>query len=427
MNVLWCVIDCLRYDSLSTPVTSSPSKDEFSIAKEDDFSWFEDCFTQSAYTLTVSASMFSGQYPPMHDTLSIHDSFPPHVSGIGDYLDTDVSVFSGMNFFSGDWGLDCLFDEVHNLDDVKSNYDCHQARADEVAEEFLDNISSGFASVLWFFDAHTPYLSPDSPKGCPRQQYEHEIQFTLDQLDLIFSELEKRGLYKDTLIIITGDHGEIFDDVPLLQHSKLAKYGELPLVKSFIYRNGFIGHLAKPLYDELMHVPLGIKLPHQNKGSEIIPGLVELIDILPTILYELEETRPLKNLPGIPMQEVIKGKQNAKDYVYGMMKAHEGNATSLAIRNDRFKYIQMKPPEKSYDTLKKNPKPYIVRRHLTDVERLYELPNERDNIIENNSVEKKVLKDKLEDWLRKYSQEYQSTHQSLSESRRNELENLGYL
>ena len=76
--------------------------------------------------------------------------------------------------------------------------------------------------------------------------------------------LYKLGLDKNSLIIITSDHGEEFLD------------------------HGFLCH-AHSLFQELIHVPLIIKLPLPSKASiiDVNNEPVSIIDILPTILGDI--------------------------------------------------------------------------------------------------------------------------------------------
>ena len=74
----------------------------------------------------------------------------------------------------------------------------------------------------------------------------------------IIDVLRKNKIYDNTMIIITGDHGEAFGE-----HDSL-------------------GH-GLQLYDEVIHIPLIIKLPSPQSGRQI-DKLVQSIDIMPTIL-----------------------------------------------------------------------------------------------------------------------------------------------
>ena len=106
--------------------------------------------------------------------------------------------------------------------------------------------------------------------------YAEEVRYLDSQLGRFFEELKKRGLYENTLILLTADHGEGLKD------------GE--------QRHGW--HLHRELYAEQLHVPLIIKLPKSldNENSPAtVSNLVGTVDILPTVcdLLDLPLARPV--------------------------------------------------------------------------------------------------------------------------------------
>lgn len=125
--------------------------------------------------------------------------------------------------------------------------------------------------------------------------------------------LYKLGLDKNSLIIITSDHGEEF-----LEH-------------------GSLGH-AHTLYQELIHVPLIIKLPFPSKYpiNSVIDEPVSIIDIMPTIL----------GFSGITIPTEIKGKnlleegkwlrKEKRDYLFSELSRWRRIKTVL---NKNWKYI----------------------------------------------------------------------------------------
>ncbi len=86
-------------------------------------------------------------------------------------------------------------------------------------------------------------------------------------VDAAFGELvdflEREGLYDDAILIVTSDHGE--------------EFGE----------HGFVGWHAHSLYDELLRVPLLVKLPGSRGSGRSVEAQVRGIDLAPTILEEL--------------------------------------------------------------------------------------------------------------------------------------------
>jgi len=88
--------------------------------------------------------------------------------------------------------------------------------------------------------------------------YDNEIAWSDHKIGNLLSELKRRGLYENSIIILLSDHGEMF-----LEHGH------------FLHSNG--------LYSEVVNIPLIMKLPNQEKGYSV-SSPVQMIDIFPTIL-----------------------------------------------------------------------------------------------------------------------------------------------
>jgi arylsulfatase A-like enzyme len=99
--------------------------------------------------------------------------------------------------------------------------------------------------------------------------YDAEVNYLDSQLRRLIEGIKKRGLYDDSLIIITSDHGEHLGQHNLIYH-------------------------GKALYDETIRVPL-IIFDGKGKGASRDDRMVNLIDIFETILsaFGIEE-RPIE-------------------------------------------------------------------------------------------------------------------------------------
>ena len=96
-------------------------------------------------------------------------------------------------------------------------------------------------------------------------QYAGEIRATDEYLGRLFALLKREGLWSNTAILITADHGEEFFD------------------------HGEKGH-KNNLFAETIHVPLLLKLPEIASGR-VDGRLASHVDVLPTLL-ELAGVRP---------------------------------------------------------------------------------------------------------------------------------------
>ena len=89
--------------------------------------------------------------------------------------------------------------------------------------------------------------------------YDGGIRYTDEKIGEFLSYLRDSGLEDQSLIIITSDHGEEFMEHGGFSHSKI-------------------------YYRPNLHVPLIMRIPHYPKKEIRINGLVQSIDLLPTIL-----------------------------------------------------------------------------------------------------------------------------------------------
>lgn len=99
----------------------------------------------------------------------------------------------------------------------------------------------------------------DSGQGdALRRAYAGEVSHAAAEIGALLDWLGARGLYEDTVIVVTADHGE-----ELLDH-------------------GGLGH-GGTLYDEVLHVPLIIKLQGQRWAGARVPWQVRTLDLAPTL------------------------------------------------------------------------------------------------------------------------------------------------
>ena len=108
----------------------------------------------------------------------------------------------------------------------------------------------------------------DSDLGHIINAYDAEIRSMDFGLGILVEALRQRGIYDDTLIVFTSDHGE--------------EFGE----------HGVVGWHSHSLYDELLRIPLIIKLPQSRSGGERVAAQVRGIDIPPTILSVIATVEP---------------------------------------------------------------------------------------------------------------------------------------
>jgi hypothetical protein len=154
-----------------------------------------------------------------------------------------------------------------------------------------------FFLYLHYDGPHAPYWTPPGypvkgarPPGGPNdvqfEQYLGEAKWTDEHLGPIFQELERLGLEKDTVVVVTGDHGEIFHSA----HDVI--YGEN---NRTLHNHGF------SLYQEVLNVPLILSAPGTVPAGRRVTAPVSHLDLVPTLL----------DLAGVPAMKGHQGQSLA--------------------------------------------------------------------------------------------------------------------
>jgi arylsulfatase A-like enzyme len=98
--------------------------------------------------------------------------------------------------------------------------------------------------------------------------YDAEIRSMDEAFGTLIAGLRERGLLERTVVVLTSDHGE--------------EFGE----------RGYNGKHSHTLFDELLRVPLIVRLPGARHAGTRVRDQVGIIDIAPTILGALGHRSP---------------------------------------------------------------------------------------------------------------------------------------
>src|SRR5262249_23615263 len=150
--------------------------------------------------------------------------------------------------------------------------DISERKGDEttrVARDWLDaHAAQPFFLFVHFYDPHDPYEPPEPfASQWSAHPYEGEIAFADHCVGQVLEKPRQLGRYDDTLVVITGDHGEM-----------LGEHGEL--------NHGFF------IYEGALRVPLVIRVPGAAPTARHVDAPVSLIDIAPTIVSLVEGEVP---------------------------------------------------------------------------------------------------------------------------------------
>jgi arylsulfatase A-like enzyme len=136
-------------------------------------------------------------------------------------------------------------------------------------------------------------------------------------LGRLLAYLREQGLYDSTLIVVTSDHGEEFSDR-----------------NPAIFYNTH-GHI---LYEEMVRVPLVLKLPGGSAGGTRISGVTRMIDLMPTVLGLLGLSPEIDEMQGdalYPGRVDLGPHPDRVAFTEILARKHE----QKSLRTDRYKYI----------------------------------------------------------------------------------------
>ena len=186
---------------------------------------------------------------------SMEDEIEPRIPYIrGDIINTKVNNWLSWHTKSGDYKPFFLwlhYMDIHEPYMPEKNY---IALVDPSITISQDEMYSLFESTLLKRDASHP-----EKVALLKKLYDVHVREVDTYVQEFYGTLEKLGILKDSIVIITNDHGD--------------EFGE----------HGGLSHDDK-MYSELIDMPLLIYDPNQDK-EEVCDTLVSNVDIPPTILH----------------------------------------------------------------------------------------------------------------------------------------------
>ena len=300
-NVVLVVIDTLRSDHLPFYGYKKNTAPFLSKLSEQAVV-FENAFSVSSWTSPATASIFTSLYPFQHQVLmgllAISmakeldpnmeiNKIPPEITTI-----TEVLKKAGYSTFGVSDNLN--IGEKQGFTQGFDKFVCnmyHKApEVNKTLKAWKEEITGSGKYFLYihYMDPHAPYHRREPWYQPKEDRQEHLISAYDSEINFVDQHLEEMyklfGWDKNTLLVVTADHGE-----GLWDHGKM-------------------GH-GNSLYREEIQVPLMIYLPEPAPDMSRRPkALVSTIDILPTV-------RDIIGLPrgkydeGMSLVPLIEGKE----------------------------------------------------------------------------------------------------------------------
>lgn len=296
-NLILISLDTLRSDflgfmghSVGTPFFDRFAKD--SIV-------FKNHTSNSPRTASSHASMLSGLIPRLHGVShEAKTAAKNDFKFIQEYLkelDYATTSFNGGVLMDGAYGFERGFD-LYESDSGDVDHVIFEQTIDKSLRWLSENHKKFFL-FLHSYETHSPFtpredllqkIGGDSYTGrlprkidrnlmkeiwslCPDKRlspqdvqhlkmcYLAEIQSADMAFGRFVGELKRRGVYDNSMIVFTSDHGIEFGE-----HGAMMQHGT-------------------SLYEESIRAPLAMKLPYSQFGGHIVNSPTSSIDLLPTI------------------------------------------------------------------------------------------------------------------------------------------------
>ncbi|MFB3786758.1 MAG: sulfatase [bacterium] len=306
-HVFFILVDTLRADALGCYGQKSgvtPHLDR--LAREGVL--FENMIAQSPHTETSVPSILQGVYPHEHGRMylrSRHNAANPEYVGsrsLKSEYPTLAERFQQAGYLTYGFYNNILLaprDGFHRGFYEYMDYAVGVGLSDPWGRIALPTAQTGVQETIAFLervpkqaplfvflhilDPHNPYTPPGEfnlrikPPGLPLDEaaYLSETAYVDEQIGRLVDALQRLGLYQDSLLLVTSDHGEEF----------INPYGR-PL-----------GH-GRTLFHTTLHVPFLCVGPSRIPAGKRAPNRTESVDIAPSLL----------ELAGLPLDQKLSGK-----------------------------------------------------------------------------------------------------------------------
>jgi arylsulfatase A-like enzyme len=341
-NVIVYVVDCLRADHVGAygyELPTTPSLDELA----EDSLVLEELVSCAPWTKPSTGCLFTSLLPMYHHARTIDDALSFDRT-------TLAEVFRDAGYATAAWvanpvinprvfffnqGFDRWIDlRTFEARSQGAHINALESDAADITKGVLPwleaNRERSFFVYLHSLDLHYGYR-PRPPfdavfvktatEGLERDRelYDNELAYNDREIGKLVATLKELGIYDDTLVFVTADHGE--------------EFGE----------HGFTRH-GKTLFRDVLHIPGILKLPGSRFAGRRLPGLVANIDVAPTLL----------ELTGLSIPDIFQGRGislngevDESRHVFAELVAPQ--FVSYAVHGDRYKYIrELLPGAKEY-------------------------------------------------------------------------------
>jgi arylsulfatase A-like enzyme len=274
LNVVFILVDTLRADRLGAYGYSRETSPHLNALAERGVR-FENVESQSSWTKSSMASLWTGRYPRRTGVLRAYHALPQ-----GAIVPAEILRRAGFRtggVIRNDWmhamfGFDQGFDTYQRPTEIRPVAASHHNPASErnettdidatdLAVAFIKrHRDRRFLLYIHYMDAHQYLFTDETPTFGTEfsDYYDSSVHWTDHNIGILVDALERKGLVDSTIIVVASDHGEASMEHAVRGHSN-------------------------DLHREVARVPLIIAFPGAVDGV-VVRQQVANIDIWPTLL-----------------------------------------------------------------------------------------------------------------------------------------------
>jgi arylsulfatase A-like enzyme len=331
VNVVIVLIDTLRADRLNAygydRKVTSPNID--ALAKEGVL--FERAYAAAPWTVPSVASLITSRFPCEHGVLSTRHQFGRGIQTLPQRLKqlgfTTIGLYAnvivapelgygrGYDFYRESFTNECrqvklarrlypgrpFFLYVHNMEPHNPEFFAppHTPGFRDVSESVREQIADHYkqyriATWLDFYKGRTPGTTDVAAiqnqhvqglvtlKDDYNELYDACVRLADNRVGHVIRALKDRGEWDQTLFILLADHGEEMNEHGGWSHDQSA-------------------------YEELLHIPLIVRLPNGLHGGQRVRDLVSLVDVMPTVFDALGKPHLADDARGSSLMPLIQG------------------------------------------------------------------------------------------------------------------------
>lgn len=328
-NLLLISLDTLRADHVGTYGYHRPTTPNIDAFAEQAVV-FEQAIAQSPWTTPSHFSILTGTYPHQNGSDDPVDAVPrrfpttPMLSHLLRERGFFPVAFTGQGSISASFGFyqGFAFYREHRFRLEPNDID----RVYASAAAWLDaHADKRFFMFFHTYEPHQPFqdrtfieregLEAADERIARIARYDGDIRRTDAYVGKLLAKLEALGLADETLVVILSDHGEELAD-------RAEQFG------------GEVWGHGHSLFDELLWVPLLIRLPAEQRVVRRIGWQVRTVDIAPTLLELLGVAVPT-HVSGISLAGAIHG-----DEQHQLPALSEATTYGPAMRSLRWRGIK---------------------------------------------------------------------------------------